>query len=771
MEKGIYDMASVFVAYATGNAYQAEIITNACSAATTPKRAVVPWSANDTSGYAIAKSVETWIEEADAFIADVSRVNDNVTFEIGYAIGLRKPVRLIRSTQTDWNAIKAVGLLDTLGHDAYGVKLDLSAVLRRPDIDNHWPNIKANKDQPVFILQPNTVTQVSSRAISAVKKVARLRFRSFNPAEVSRLTASEAYEQVAASQGVISFWDASASPEALRSNQRASFIYGVARGRGIPALLIAHQNIQLPMDLEEIADRYKEPEEIDGLIYRFRNDVSDFQNQFVKQRELTAQNVLEYLSCGEPIAENEAANLADIFLETDAYQRTIGGTANVLVGRKGSGKTAIFLQTRDVSRSDKSNIVIDLIPEGYQLVKLKEFILDQLAFGARKEVISAFWEYVLWLEVAYKLIEKDEQRALRDTRLVEGFKRLEAAFAKRVDTGRGDFSERLKRLSANIIARFEEARLSEGERSSLDSSKVLEIVYGQDLRELREEVLSYLRLKGFVLFLLDNLDRFWTPGGFDADDALIVVGLTESMQEISKRFSRKGLDFRWAIFVRSDVYEFLVRGMADYGKLGVQNLDWSDRDLMVALLRQRVGSSLERIKRSWDDVWAEASVSTVGGTPVLEYLVDGSMMRPRYLIRLFETARRRAITFDRSRIAEEDYRAALKELGWQVLEDLDREIVDLVPQGESFLYELLEQKDGLTIEKFRYFCGARLSSMGDVDRLLDVMLWNGSLGIKEGGLPRYIFDVGYKRQYLSARIKADANLRLAVHPTLLAALA
>lgn len=71
-------------------------------------------------------------------------------------------------------------------------------------------------------------------------------------------------------------------------------------------------------------------------------------------------------------------------------------------------------------------------------------------------------------------------------------------------------------------------------------------------------------MKGFVLFLFDNLDRFWTPDGFDEDDALIVVGLTESMQEISKKFRRKSLDFRWAIFVRSDVYEFLIRGMADY---------------------------------------------------------------------------------------------------------------------------------------------------------------------------------------------------------------
>lgn len=104
---------------------------------------------------------------------------------------------------------------------------------------------------------------------------------------------------------------------------------------------------------------------------------------------------------------------------------------------------------------------------------------------------------------------------------------------------------------------------------------LLEAIYGQDVRMLREAVLEYLRLKGFVLFLFDNLDRFWTPGGFTDDDAMIVVGLTESMQEIARKFRRKNLDFRWGIFVRSGVHEFLIRGMADYGKLAVQSLEWT----------------------------------------------------------------------------------------------------------------------------------------------------------------------------------------------------
>lgn len=763
-------MATVFVAYASSNSFQSDLIQKACESASTPQRKVVPWSALDTSGGAIAKSVEGWIEDADTVVADVSVVNANVTYELGYAIGSGKSIRLIRSTHVDFGPVKDVGLLDTLGYDGYDLALSLSNILRKADSNPRWPSIEKNRDQPLFMLQPPSPTDSALRATSGIKKIARMRFRNFNPSEISRLNASEAYEQAMSSYGVIVFWDGTEGAAAVRNNQRASFIYGLARGRNMPALIIAHQNLRLPLDIEDQADRWKSVDDIDGMINDFRIRVADHQNEFVQAKSRKNQNILEILHCGDPVAENEAASLGDIFLETDAYRRTLNGTANVLVGRKGSGKTAVFLQTRDVCRSNKQNIVIDLIPDGYQLVKMKEFILDQLAFGARKEVIAAFWEYVLWLEIAYKIIEKDEVKAYRDPRLTAGFQKLESAFKRRVDTGRGDFSERLKRLSANIIERFNEAGLQAVDKESLNSSKVLEIIYGQDVAFLRDQVLEYLRLKGFVLFLLDNLDRFWTPGGFDDDDALIVVGLTESMQEISRKFQKRGLDFRWAIFVRSDVYEFLVRGMADYGKLAVQSLEWSDRALLAALFQQRLLISVEHLSSSWSEIWGRASAQTVGGKPVIEYLIDGSMMRPRYLIRLFETARRRAVTFNRESITEDDYFAALKELGWQVLEDLDREIVDLLPKGSELLFELLSQSEGLTPEKFRYFCGKSIADADDINRLLDIMIWSGSIGVIEGGAARYIFDTGYKRQYLSVKIKANPQIELVLHPTLMAAI-
>jgi len=56
---------------------------------------------------------------------------------------------------------------------------------------------------------------------------------------------------------------------------------------------------------------------------------------------------------------------------------------------------------------------------------------------------------------------------------------------------------------------------------------MLQIVYGADVASIRDEILSYLKLKGIVLFLFDNLDRMRTPGGFDDSDGIIIGSYRE----------------------------------------------------------------------------------------------------------------------------------------------------------------------------------------------------------------------------------------------------
>lgn len=753
----------VFVAFASSDALLAETIRDACNSARVRGVEFSAWNMKDASGQQIGSAVYQWVDDADALIADISEPNHNVTYEIGLAIGMGKPLRLIKSDGKDWARVQEVGLLHNVGHDAYGTQAALRAILEKglpPSAP--WSLTKKNREAPIYLLQSSEAgSLLNSRVTSSIKKTVKRRFRSFNPREIDRLTASEAVQQISSSIGVIAIWHDANAPESFRQNHRTAFAVGLARGLGMPFLLLAEVGQRLPLDLDEVATRWALPSDVDVHFRSFRDDVAEFEQEYVEVRGGEA-NLLDTISCGEPMAENEQAGLGEYFLQTEPYRATFRGELNVVLGRKGSGKTAIFLQVRDNTRVDRKNIVVDLAPESYQLVKLKEFILKHLNFGTRKEFIAAFWEYIVLLEIAYKLLEKDAKAARYDSDLMKRFDRLSEVYNRRVDTGSGDFSERIARLVERIVGRYEGENKESG---VFASSRVLEIVHGEEIRPLRDEVLSYLRVKGCVFFLFDNIDRFWISTGFDDTDAQIIVGLIEGLQEIRKRFDRAKIQFLWATFIRSDVWEFVVKGMADYGKVLAGSAEWNDRELLEHLFEQRITSSLPD-QLSWRQVWETITISAVHGRRTLDFLIDASLMRPRYLIRLFETARQRAVTLQRKKIEEDDYDKALEELGWQVLEDLGRELVDIVPDAEDLLFEITALGGVTSPANLRALIQRRINDVRDVEAVIDVLIWAGCVGVEGPKGPTYISDCGFRRPFIRALMNDPIKQCVLLHPTL-----
>ena len=755
---------TTFVAFASVDQFVSKVIGEACKSASSSEAEFLPWNRNDASGQPIDRSVYSWVETADALVADISEPNHNVTYEVGLALGTQKSLRLIRATNKDRKLLEEIGLLHNIGHDEFSEAGQLVAILRRPYTTPPWPRPKRNTETPVYVLHSSRTDDLLRRALSNVKKILRMRFRNFNPQEIDRLTATEAFEQVAQSFGVVAIWHETSAPEAFRQNQRAAFAIGIARGLDIPFLLLAPNRTRLPLDLDELATRWDAVADIDAKMRDFRDAVAEAQNSHVEVRPV-AGRYLDAVYCGDPAAENEATQLDTYFLETEQFRLTLNGDLNIILGRKGSGKTAIFLQARNKVRANRNNIVVDLAPEGFQLIRLKELILDQLSHGTRKEFIAAYWEYIIWLEIAYKLLEKDEQRVRYDSRILEPYDRLKAAYEQRVDSS-GDFALRLSDLTARIVDKYY-ATVHGDQPIGAISSRTLQIVYGSEIRAVRDQVLGYLRLKGIVCLLFDNLDRFWTPSGFADVDTLIIIGLVECLQDIRRRFGRTNTDFQWAIFLRSDVYEFVVHGMADYGKLATASIEWTDREMLLQMFERRVLHGFGDKPPSFRSVWEQVSVPTVSGRPALDFLLDASLMRPRYLIRLFETARRRAVTLGREKIDEADYRNGVEELGWQVLEDFDRELADIVPDAKNLLFELSLLGEATSLAKLRRVIIGKVGKDDLVEPVIDILIWAGCIGVLTEPGAVYISDCGFKRPYIRAlMMRNDEAQSIVFHPTL-----
>ena len=134
---------------------------------------VTSWRALDIAGRFIPNEIETKIDAADFLIADITFLNFNVTYEVGYSIGRRKRVILVRnrSFQEVAPTLREVGLFDTLGYNEYSNSDELRRLLQTSCADDPI-SIAAtlNKRAPIYLLEAKHKTDWISRIARTSRK-------------------------------------------------------------------------------------------------------------------------------------------------------------------------------------------------------------------------------------------------------------------------------------------------------------------------------------------------------------------------------------------------------------------------------------------------------------------------------------------------------------------------------------------------------------------------------------------------------------------------
>ena len=768
--------SSVFVAYTAQDKDVAALIEESVRKANaTPNLPVhyEPWIVSDVPGQLIPTSVMDKIEASRFIIADITHLNLNVVYEIGLAIGRGKRVFLIRhsSTEGDSAIAQEVGIFDTLGFHKYKTVDDLKRrLISHIDEVSLSFNLALNRKAPIYIVEPPTRNTAATMTASRVKK-AGYKYRSFLPSEDTRLAADNAVRQVAESSGVILLLQEASINGSNVHNIRVMFVAGLAHGMGKPTLILATAGYSAPIDIRDVIKSYRYPDDISDRIADFCLQIHEHLQQ-ADPLPIETHGLLQRISMGDPTAENEVTTLSDYFLATDQYERAVRGETNLVVGRKGSGKTALFIMLCDKIMSDKRNIVVDLKPEGYQLKKLKEEILSYLTSGAQEHLITAFWEYLILLEVANKLLEKDKETHKFNHDIYEHYLELQVAY--RVDgfVAEGDFSERLLALSERISVQYAERFGAENERR-LTSQEVTELLYTHDLRKLRNRVARYLEKTQSVWVLFDNLDRGWSTQGIDSTDTIILRCLIDAGRKIEREMQRASYHFRCIVFVRNDVYEQLMANSTDYGKEMRTTLDWTEPDLLREMLRLRLISGLDKhaAELPFKQLWSTICTSHIQGEESSSYIIDRSLMRPRNVLKIFNHACSSANNFGREKINKEDFEKGLRVYSRDLLIEIDRELSDIYPKSKGLIYHFMDSLD--LIDKEELVVIIRESGIRDEDSesIIDFLLYCGVLGVFTGKNDFFIFDVGYDLTPLKIRAaRAGANARYRLNPAFAPAL-
>ena len=719
---------------------------------------ITTWERPDISGGHLISDIVTIIKNSDIVVGDITALNFNVTYELGFALGLGKRVIPTRNSAYDLDeeAIQRIGLFDTLLRQPYTTAGELFDVISAASIDQRIATDFPPDPSPLYIVLPDAKTDDLSQIKERAQR-AGLRSREFDPGENPRLGATEAIRAVSSARGVIIPLLSSEFREASIHNIRAAFVAGVAHALEKPTLIMSFGDWLVPLDVRDVVEAYRTTAQFTTMLTQFAGRVH--QKMFSGTSSVRkSQNSLLDVDLGDTAAENEEPLLAEYFLERGEYRQVLDQRVNIVVGRKGSGKTAFFVRVRDQLRSDGSNVVVDLSPRAYQLKRLKDFVLDSLAAGSKEFLLSAFWEYVLLLEVAGKMIDRDRDVYMRNHKLFESYLKLQSLFESETSTVGIDFSDRLQLLIDRISANYQEY-VGRTDRDRLSEATLTNILYKTTLGELKDAIIHYSRHKKGVYLIFDNLDKGWKASGLEDADIVIVRTLLDATRKMENDF-RRYVDFHCTTFLRNDIYDILLSELSDRGKQTKVLVDWPHRDLLKQMVRRRLQYTLKDTNNTpVDALWYEICEAIVDGENSLDYLIRHSLMRPRYLLRLINHCIENAINFSREKATEEDILAGLSLYSTEIVAEIDLEIRDVLgPIGDllyAFLGEPKRMKNGKIIDLLK----TRITEGESVEAAYSLLIWHGVLGLKRRGSvdATYIYDVNYDMKRMKGLIYKEDN--------------
>lgn len=714
------------------------------------------WEENDIAGRFLLSPILTKIENGNCLFADITYLNFNVVFEIGYAIGRNKRVFLLRnSSLTGTESLgKEIGIFDTLGYKNYTNSVELSRIIT--SIDNLDPlpidRTTLNRPVPVYLVLPKEKTDSEIRVISRLKK-ARLECRIYDPQEHGRLVGGDAIDDVAQSLGVATLLLPSSRVDAEVHNIRAAFIAGLTMGLDKPLLLLQLGNEPVPLDCRDLVKSVNFPNQIDEHIAEFSPNVIALYQLIAPPLPIQPKTFIAKLNLGSSSAENEVPDLGGYYLETDEFRRTSRGEVRIVSGRKGTGKTALFFQLRNRLRDFGKLVVLDLRPEGFQLLKFKERVLDFLEEGSKNHTITIFWEYLLLLETCHKILKTDEVAHMRDQRLYEPYRELVDAYGKDPYVSEGDFAERMLMLTQRVGDAFESRNHTHSSNKQLTSGEISEIIYSHDVTALRNRLVTYLKHKEGLWILFDNLDKGWPPFGVTAHDVITLRCLIEALTKIEQQLGKRFILCHGVVFIRNDVYEMLIDSSPDRGKAAQITLDWTDQELLRELLRRRFIYNLDNDTLRFEDLWLQACVSHIKGEETSQYIIDRSLMRPRSLIDLLRLCRSHAVNLGHDKILVADIEAGETTYSNVLLNEMSLEIRDVFPEAKNILYEFLECAIELTEAQILSFLSRKIAD-NNLQKVFDLLIWYGFLGLIRGpGETTFIYHVMYDIKKLKGLIE------------------
>jgi hypothetical protein len=730
----------------------------------TVQRNYKSWESLNIGGAIIFCEICKAIHSAKTVVGDITTLNFNVLFELGYALGLGKAVVPVRdsSYERDKKLFEELGIFDTLGYQDFRNSADLAKLLTNKETFPIFRTVPvgANRSQPIYYLRSPIETDASMKLFSSLKK-SYFRFRTFDVRETPRLSLHDAFRETLSSLAVVGHMIDPERTGAKVHNARVAFVCGMGMAAKKHVLILQEGMTPQPIDYRDVVVFYNEPSVIPRHVERLVRAVANTIQSDTYSDSLGPKGILETLNLGDVAAENEIQALSRYFVKTPQFQQAKQGHARIIVGRKGAGKTAIFYGVRQFLKGTKHNLVLDLKPEGHQFTKLRETVLDNLSEGHQLHTMTAFWHFLLLLELAKHLIDRDDSRMWQGPELIKRFRELKSCYEANATTEEADFSERLMAMVERVMKSFPKSKECGSGKNPISPGAIYEV----EIKRLSSIIINYLNPNDVVWLLLDNIDKGWPARGAKKEDILILSCLLEAARKLQRHMEKQHVDFKAIVFVRKDIHDLLVDQTPDRGKDEVANLDWSDVELLKELLSRRFQAEAD-VSGKFDEVWARLFDAHVKGENSFSYILDRTFMRPRDILNFVRKSIQIAVSRSQTRVDEKDILTAEAAFSEDMLNDLRYEMRDVFPGYPEILNHFLLQSWRLSRDDISVILLEAGVTTSDIDKVIDMLLWFSFFGVLRAAEEIYSYRMLYNLPKLKSLLPANdaASALYVIHP-------
>ncbi|WP_156113587.1 P-loop ATPase, Sll1717 family [Paracoccus sanguinis] len=304
----------------------------------------------------------------------------------------------------------------------------------------------------------------------------------------------------------------------------------------------------------------------------------------------------------------------------------------LVLGRKGSGKTAVF---RKLLNAEADNLLV----EGHVFTDYPwHHHSQQRSAGVPDELCYvASWEYLINVSFAKLLLNKDpwfpaSDEALAGAATLESF--IVDTYGTRDPLISNVFtpSQTIK-VKANAELDFKIGKAGiEAERVSLQH---LPTIVQEVNLNLLESIFSSATPDIQYIVCFDELDLGFRPD--DEDYAQRLMGLLVAAKRFNNTAKRRGKALSVVVFLRSDIFQVIK--FEDRNKIlesGATTLSWdvpTGPDKLSSLMEKRFKSALASDQDlAWDDIFDESQQMT-SRQRKYSHILDRTFLRPRDIIK------------------------------------------------------------------------------------------------------------------------------------------